>query len=213
MSFLFRITLLLCFSWNVWASEVKLDTVKVETDIASIERGASVLMDTCHSCHTLKYIKYRDLISFGMDKQKVDEWRDEQSLDTPLFAQMAREDAIAAFGTAPPDLSLMVKARNGGANYVYSYLLGYYLNADGELGNHFYPPTKMPDILNSSTITEGPELTQIQNQARDIVSFLSWVADPHAAERIQLGYYVIAYLFVFTALLYVLKRQIWSKLK
>jgi len=206
--------LFLCFfSAHVWANETKLDTVKVETDLATIERGAGVLMNTCHSCHTLKYIKYRDLISFGMDKQKVDEWRGEESLDSPLLAQMLKDDAIASFGTAPPDLSLMVKARDGGADYVYSYLLGYYLNADGELGNHFYPPTKMPDILNSSTITAGAELTEIQNQARDIVSFLSWVADPHAQERIRLGYYVIAYLVVLTALLYVLKKQIWSKLK
>jgi ubiquinol-cytochrome c reductase cytochrome c1 subunit len=52
-------------------------------------------------------------------------------LDAAVLAQMAENDAMAAFGKVPPDLSLMVKARDGGPNYLYSYLLGYYLTKDG----------------------------------------------------------------------------------
>jgi cytochrome c1 len=161
----------------------------------------------------MKYIHYRDLLNFGMDKQKVETWRGDQPLDAPVLAQMAENDAMGAFGKVPPDLSLMVKARDGGPNYLYSYLLGYYAKPDGTLSNHIYPETKMPDVLGVSSIAEGASHTEVQGQARDIVSFLAWVSDPHEAERLRLGYYVIAYLLVLTTLLYFVKKQIWSKLK
>lgn len=213
MKSLCKFAILCCFSMHAWANEATLEKVEVATDTTSIQRGAEALMGTCHSCHSMKYVKYRDLVNFGMDQQKVDSWRGDQPLDAPLLAQMSENDTIAAFGKAPPDLSLMVKARDGGANYLYSYLLGYYLNRDGVLGNHVYPETKMPDVLNISSTPEGAQRAALQGQARDIVSFLAWVADPHAAERIRLGYYVIAYLLVLTTLLYLLKNQIWSRLK
>jgi len=212
MSKLLKILLLSCISISVWANEAVLDKVNLETDLKSIERGADTLMGACHSCHTLKYVHYRDLLNFGMDKQKVDAWRGDQSLDSALLAQMSETDTIAMFGKAPPDLSLMVKAREGGPNYVYSYLLGYYLKPDGSTGNHFYPETKMPDVLNASGSTEATQHTAVQAQARDIVSFLTWVSDPHETERLRLGYYVIGYLIVLTTLLYFVKKQIWSKL-
>ncbi len=212
MSTFLKIFLLSCISLSVWANEEVLNKVSLENDLKSIERGADTLMGACHSCHTLKYVHYRDLLNFGMDKQKVEAWRGDQSLDSALNAQMSETDAINMFGKAPPDLSLMVKAREGGPNYVYSYLLGYYQKPDGSTGNHFYPETKMPDILNSGGATEGAQHAEVQAQARDIVSFLTWVSDPHEAERLRLGYFVISYLIVLTTLLYFVKKQIWSKL-
>jgi len=130
-----------------------------------------------------------------------------------MLAQMSENDAMDSFGKAPPDLSLMTKAREGGADYVYSYLLGYYTTKDGMPGNHIYPETKMPDPLGISGATEAAQRSAINSQARDIVSFLAWTADPHASERHRLGYYVLGYLFVLTALLYMVKNQIWSRLK
>jgi cytochrome c1 len=212
MSTLLKIILLSCISFSAWSNEAALEKANVETDLKSVERGADTLMGACHSCHSLKYVHYRDLLSYGMDKQKVEGWRGDQPLDAPLMAQMSETDAINMFGKAPPDLSLMVKAREGGPNYVYSYLLGYYQKPDGSVGNHIYPETKMPDILNSGGTAEGAQHAEVQGQARDIVSFLAWVADPHEAERIRLGYFVIAYLIVLTTMLYFLKNQIWSKL-
>lgn len=213
MKNLLAMAMLCSFNVSAWASEAVLEKVALEKDVQSVERGAEALMNTCHSCHSLKYVHYRDLVKYGMGKQKVDEWRGDQSLEAPLLSQMSESDTIASFGKVPPDLSLMVKARDGGANYLYSYLLGYYMNAEGVLGNHFYPETKMPDILNVSSTPEGPQRVEIQKQARDIVSFLAWVADPHAEERQRLGYYVIAYLLVLTTLLYFVKDRIWSRLK
>lgn len=213
MNTLLKALLLGCFAMPAWADEAALEKANVETDAKSIERGAEAMMGSCHSCHSMKYVHYRDLVSFGMDKQKVETWRGDQPLDAAILAQMAESDAMASFGKVPPDLSLMVKARDGGANYLYSYLLGYYLKPDGMAGNHIFPETKMPDVLNSSGSTEGAQRIEVEGQARDIVSFLTWVSDPHGQERIRLGYYVIGYLLVLTTLLYLLKNQIWSRLK
>ncbi len=213
MNTLLNALLLGCFSLPVFANEMVLEKVAVEADVKSVERGAETMMGACHTCHSMKYVHYRDLVVFGMDKQKVETWRGDQPLDAPIMAQMAEGDAMASFGKVPPDLSLMVKARDGGADYLYSYLMGYYLKPDGMAGNHIYPETKMPDVLNVGGITEGAQRSEVQGQARDIVSFLAWVSDPHEAERIRLGYYVIAYLIVLTAMLYLIKNQIWSRLK
>jgi cytochrome c1 len=161
----------------------------------------------------MKYIKYRDLLKLGMNKQKVEAWRGGQPLDAPMLAQMSESDAAQAFGKAPPDLSLITKARDGGGGYVYSYLMGYYMTPEGMPGNHVYPETRMPDALGITGVTEAAQRSEIQGKARDIVSFLAWAADPHEGERIRLGFYVIAYLLVLTTLLYFVKNQIWSTLK
>lgn len=207
------IALLLCLAPLAHAHEVALTKVDVQTALPALERGAETLMNTCHSCHSLKYIKYRDLIKLGISKAKVDSWRGEASLDAPLSAQMSESDALQSFGTAPPDLSLMTQARDGGPDYVYSYLLGYYVDASGVPGNHIFPETKMPDPLGVSGTSEAAQLAAIKDQAGDIVSFLNWAADPHRGVRIRLGYYVIGYLLVLTFLLYLVKNRIWARLE
>lgn len=201
-----------CIAMSVLASEAKLETVKVGSDLQTLDRGLDAFVTNCHSCHSMKYIHYRDLVAAGFDRAKVDTLRGDQPMGTSLMAQMPEADSAQAFGVAPPDLSLMAKARDGGVNYVYSYLIGYYNGPEGS-GNHVYPVTKMPDILGISSATEGAQRAEIQGKAQQIVSFMSWAADPHAGERIHLGYYVIAYLIVLTTLLYFVKKQVWSKLK
>lgn len=202
-----------CFiATSVMASEAKLETVKVGTDWPTVEHGLDTFMANCNSCHSLKYIKYRNLVAAGMDKAKVDALRGDKPMNTAIMSQMSAEDAAQAFGVAPPDLSLMAEARDGGVNYVYSYLLGYYAGPEGS-GNHIYPVTKMPDILGISSATDPAQRAEIAEKARLITSFLSWAADPHAQERIHIGYYVIAYLFVLTFLLYLVKKRVWAKLK
>jgi len=202
-----------CFiATSVMASEAKLETVKVGTDWPTVEHGLDTYMANCNSCHSLKYIKYRNLVAAGMDKAKVDALRGDKPMNAAIMSQMSAEDAAQAFGVAPPDLSLMAVARDGGVNYVYSYLLGYYSGPEGS-GNHIYPVTKMPDILGISSATDPAQRAEIAEKARLITSFLSWAADPHAQERIHIGYYVIAYLFLLTILLYLVKKRVWAKLK
>lgn len=196
-----------------WATEAKLENIQVETSVPAVERGAEVLMDACHGCHGVKYIRYRDLATFGMDKKKIDAWRGDQPLDASLTSLMPDDAAMQSFGSIPPDLSLMTRAREGGASYVYSYLTGYYLTPEGMPGNHVFPETKMPDALGIGGTTDPAQRAELQGKARDVVSFLAWAADPHEEERHRLGYYVIGYLVVLTLLLYFVKNQVWSRLK
>lgn len=208
------IILLLCgFTLSALATEAKLEPVKVETGVPAVERGMDALMNDCRSCHSLKYIRYRDLASFGMDKDKIAAWRGDQPLDAAVTGLMTDEAAMQSFGKIPPDLSLMVSAREGGASYVYSYLLGYYNTPEGITGNHIYPETRMPDVLGISGAADPAQRAELQRKARDIVSFLAWASDPHQQERHKLGYYVIGYLLVLTSLLYLMKNRIWSRLK
>ena len=133
-------------------------------------------------------------------------------MDASLTSMMSDESSMQSFGLVPPDLSLMTKAREGGADYVYSYLLGYYSTPDGEIKNHIFPVTKMPDPLGISTTTDHAQREEIKKTAHDIVSFLSWASDPHEQERHRMGYYVIGYLVILTLLLYFVKNQIWGRL-
>lgn len=214
MSKLLKIVLLGCLSVNVaWANEAKLEKIDVARDKPTIARGAEDLMNNCHTCHTLKYIKYRDLLTLGIDKKKVDEWRGDAGLDTPMMAQMSEADAMASFNKVPPDLSLMASAREGGPAYIYSYLIGYFVTPDGATGNHIFPETRMPDPLGISGATDDAQRNGMKDTAKNITSFLTWTSDPRAAERIRLGYYVMGYLIILTGLLYFLKKQIWSRLK
>lgn len=206
--------LLLCgAAFPAWSTEAKLEKIQFDTGVPAIERGIDEVMNNCHGCHSLKYVKYRDLLGLGIDKAKIAAWRADQPQDAPMTGLMPDDAAMQSFGALPPDLSLMVSAREDGANYVYAYLLGYYTTADGLPGNHLFPETKMPDALGISSATDPAQRAEIQRKARDIVSFLAWAADPHQEERYRLGYYVIGYLLVLTVLLYFVKKQIWSRLK
>lgn len=195
------------------ASEIKLEKFQVDTSVIAVERGVDTFMNACHGCHSLKYVHYRDLAGFGIDKDRIAAWRGDSTLDSAMTSLLSDEAALQSFGKVPPDLSMMVKAREGGASYLYSYLIGYYLTPDGNTSNHVFPLTKMPDALEISSATDPVKRSELQEKAHDIVSFLSWAADPHEAERETLGYYVIGYLIILTVLLYNVKLQVWSRLK
>ncbi|MFZ5523175.1 MAG: cytochrome c1 [Pseudomonadota bacterium] len=195
------------------AAEIKPENFQVDTSVVAVERGVDTFMSACHGCHSLKYVHYRDLASFGIDKDRITAWRGDSTLDSAMASLLSDEAAIQSFGKVPPDLSMMVRAREGGASYIYSYLIGYYLAPDGKISNHFFPLTKMPDALEISSATDPLKRSELQEKAHDIVSFLSWAADPHEAERESLGYYVIGYLIILTVLLYNVKLQVWSRLK
>jgi ubiquinol-cytochrome c reductase cytochrome c1 subunit len=190
------------------AEGAKLDESPIPTDMASIQRGAEEVVTVCGGCHELKYIKYSDLLTLGFAKDKVDGWRGAHPLDASLQPQMGPTDAKAAFGVVPPDLSLMAAAREGGGHYIYSYLTGYRME-NGKLTNSVFPVTRMPDILGLSGITDPQQRATTEKTAKDVSAFLVWAADPHTQERRHMGYYVLAYVFVMTVLLYLWKKQIW----
>jgi len=178
----------------------------------ALRRGAETITTVCVACHSLKYLKYGDLSQLGFTGKEMDALRNGKSLKETLQTDMDLEARRESFGVVPPDLSLMAKAREGGPHYIYNLLTGFYQKPDGTLDNHIFPGVKMPDVLNYSDTKDPAERAALHAQARDAAAFLAWVADPHAAERRHLGYYVLGYLAILTLLLNLSKRRIWARL-
>ena len=205
--------MLACAALSAQAAETKLESIALPDDLPALERGAETVATVCTGCHGLKYVKFRDLLNLGIAKDKVESWRNGQPLDNALQAQMNEETARASFsGATPPDLSLMAYAREGGGNYLYAYLTGYHKTDKGELTNSVFPVTRMPDILAAADATDEKQRAEVETKAREVSAFLIWAADPRAAERKRLGYYVLGYVAFMTLLLFLLKKQIWREI-
>ena len=134
----------------------------------------------------------------------------------------ANEQAARASnnGALPPDLSLIVKARKDGANYLYGLLTGYEEEApegvemmEGMYYNEYFPGHQIamaPPLAEGSVdYADGTEAT-LDQEAHDVVTFLAWAAQPELEERKRLGVKVLLFLIVLTGMLYAVKRKIWS---
>ncbi len=180
-------------------------------DEAQLKRGAHVAVEVCSACHSLKYIKYNDLMKLGLTRAEVDAMRGDKDIGGPLLSQMAPNDELGMFGIVPPDLSLMAKAREGGAVYIHDVITGFYTDAKGQSANHAFPGIKMPDVLMVAQ-ADAAGKKEIDQKAKDVSAFLDWASDPQAQERTSLGRYVIGYFVFLTLLLYFLKKKIWRQL-
>ena len=194
---------------NVTAKEFA--EVEFERSPDALKRGAEVVTGVCMGCHSLHYVKYRDLQKVGFTSAELDTLRGSKSLDEPLLSATTDEVAIELFGLVPPDQSLLAKAREGGASYIYALLTHYEKDAQGNVSNELFPGLRMPDVLNYAS-ADLPQRVALQQQVRDAALFLEWASDPHADERRHIGVYVLAYLFVLTFLLYLIKRRVWARL-
>ena len=144
---------------------------------AAVKRGEGIFKSSCQACHSLKYLN--------------------------LQARVKEEDARRAFGKAPPDLSLMARARgrgSKGAAYINALLVSF--NETTEK-NSVFPGIAMPPSFSGT----DPELMQ---KANDVAAFLLYAAEPSANERRTMGVYVLGYMVVLTALLYLLNRETWK---
>ncbi len=209
-------------------------------DPSALKRGFQVYNEVCSSCHSLEHVAYRNLgaVGFGEDEIKaiaadkeVPGAPDEDGEPTTRPARpadkfvppFANERAARASnnGALPPDLSLMTKAREGGADYVYALLTGYEEPPkDVELGEGMAYNTvflgrqiAMAQPLDDEAVdyTDGTKAT-IEQMSADVTTFLHWAAEPELNERKRLGVKVVLFLVFLTALLYAIKRKVWSEL-
>lgn len=116
-------------------------------------------------------------------------------------------------GAYPPDLSVINKARHGGADYIRSLLIGYTGETAGALYvNRYFPGQRIamppPLVEGALTYTDGTEAT-IEQQATDVATFLEWAGDPHMEERKRMGIVVLAFMLALSGLLYLAYRQVW----
>ncbi len=186
--------------------------VEIPSDEASLQRGAQLATSVCLGCHGFKYLRFGNLQALGFSDEQFDSLRAGQDLDAALDSYTPADVARDLYGVVPPDLSLMAKAREGGPHHVYTLLTSYYTDESGVTDNHLLPGVRMPDVLGYSSAATPGERTELERQALDVVAFLSWAADPKVEQRERLGYFVLGYLVLFAALLYVLKRRIWARL-
>ncbi len=213
-------------------------------DRASLQRGYQVYAEVCAACHSIKYLNYRNLAEpggpeFSEEQAKIIasqfEIEDGPNSEGDMFTRPARlsdnfvspypnkEAATAANGGAyPPDMSVLVKARKGGADYIYSLLLGYddppvSVNLDDGVYYNTYMSgnkIKMANPLSENIIqySDGTPATQEQ-MTKDVVTFLAWAAEPHLEARHKMGFKAILYLIIITTLVYFSMKKIWSRVE
>ena len=187
---------------------VPLRHLPAEAGPAMRQAGAETVLGLCMSCHDLKYLRYRDLRAI-LPSARIDALRGEHAMDDRLLSMMPADARKSMFGLVPPDLSLIARAREGGADYVYTLLTSYRATADGSVDNLLFPGIRMPDPLGSAT-SDDPE--GVRKTAASVAAFLEWAADPRADDRRRLGAYVLGYLALLTLLLYLNKRRVWARL-
>ena len=209
-------------------------------DPAALQRGFQVYKQVCSACHNLDHLHYSDLAGIGYDAEQIKAIAAQyQVTDGPdksgkMFKRPARpsdswvgpfpneEAAGATFGgAAPPDLSMIVKAREGGPDYVYGILNGFTNPPAGEKvpSGRYYNKyflghvIAMPPPLQANAVKfqDGTPAT-VPQMAHDVASFLTWASHPNLDERHRTGFKVILFLIITAGVFYAAKRKIWSKL-
>lgn len=210
-------------------------------DRGALQRGFLVYKQVCSACHSMNLLSYRNLADIGYNEAEVKAIASEYTVkdgpndDGEMFeraalpsdhfkAPFANEKAARAAnnGAYPPDLSLIVKARHGGEDYIYSILTGYHdAPADmkmmaGMNYNDVFPgnqiamaaPLAADDLV---TYSDGTKATKEQ-MAKDVVQYLAWAAEPHMEQRKQIGARAIIFLLVMAGIFYAAKRSLWRDL-
>ena len=223
-------------------------------DRRQVQRGFQVFEEVCSACHSLQYVHFRDLKQLGYSDAEVKaiaaNWKIEQPTVNPETGEattrknvpsdafpspFANEVAARAANNnaLPPDLSLMVKAREDGANYIASLITGYrnqagYRNEHGQellkefptaktpTGLHFNPyfanlNIAMPPPLTSDgqvSYSDGTRATK-ETMARDVAAFLTWTAEPNLEARHQAGFAAVIFLIGFIVLAWGAYKNVW----
>jgi ubiquinol-cytochrome c reductase cytochrome c1 subunit len=208
-------------------------------DRGALQRGLQVYREVCANCHSLNMIAFRNLSALGLSPDEIQaiaesyEVQDGPNDEGDMFMRQARpsdffvppfpnEQAARAAnnGALPPDLSLIVKARKGRADYIYGVLTGYEDEPpagvelmDGMYYNKAFPGHQiaMPPPLAEDSVeyADGTKAT-LDQESHDVVTFLTWASQPEMEARKRLGIKVMLFLIVLTAMLYAVKRKIWS---
>lgn len=210
-------------------------------DRQAAQRGFQVYKEVCSVCHSMHQLSYRNLKSLGFSEEEIKELAksvtikdgpndqgemfDRPGLPSDHFVSpYANDNAARAAnnGALPVDLSLIIKARHDGANYVYSLLTGYqeapegFIMMPGLVYNEYFPGHQiaMPSPLSDNIVhyADGTNAT-VDQMARDVVIFLQWAAEPEMEHRKAMGLKTIIFLTAFTIVFYIAKKRIWSRIK
>lgn len=232
--------LLLCLPALALAStELKLDRAPInERDAVSIQRGARNFVNYCLNCHSATSMRYNRLMDLGLTEAQV---KDNLMFTTDKVGEPMRIAASAAdqkvwFGKAPPDLSVNARAR--GADWLYTYLRGFYRDETKGTGwnNVAFDSVGMPHVLwelqglqvlkveehddghGGKHATKKLELAskgsltpgEYDRFVADLVNYMVFMGEPARNKRQQIGYVVLIALGLLFVLVYMLKREYWK---
>jgi ubiquinol-cytochrome c reductase cytochrome c1 subunit len=210
-------------------------------DRQAAQRGAQVYFEVCSACHGMQHLYYRNLQEIGFSEAEIKAIAKEKTvIDGPDdFGDMFERPALPADAFVPPyineaaarasnngafpaDLSLIVKAREDGANHLFSILTGYEeapedvhlmpglsYNPYFEGGQIAMPP---PLIAGQVEFMDGTPAT-LEQMARDVTIFLQWAAEPEMEHRKSMGLKVMIFLAIFTVLFFIAKKRTWKNIK
>ncbi len=210
-------------------------------DSASVQRGYQVYKEVCSSCHSLKRVAYRNLAEIGFSENEIKQIASEylvtdgpndegemferSALPSDRFASPYPNEQAARSangGALPPDLSLIVKARHDGANYVYSLLSGYseapegFQIAQGKYYNPYFEGRQiaMPQPISDDGAVEYKDGTYPTKEQMiyDVANFLQWAAEPETENRKKMGIRSMIFLGILFVILLAAKKAIWKKL-
>jgi len=207
-------------------------------DRAAVQRGYQVYKEVCASCHSLKYISFRNLPAIGISEAEAkaiaasysikdgpndegDMFERPGRLSDKFPSPYANDKAARAAnnGALPPDLSLITKARANGTNYLYAILAGYadapagVKLGDGMSYNPYFSGGQigMPKPLNDDQVTFADNTkATVAQMSKDVTTFLAWAAEPELDARNRMGIKVIIFLLIAIGLTYAAMRRVWA---
>lgn len=218
------------------------DGVFGSVDRASAQRGYQVYKEICSACHSLRRVAYRNLTEIGFSEDEVKQIASEflvsdgpnddgEMFDRPglpsdkFVGPYANEQAARSSngGALPPDLSLIIKARHDGANYVYSLLTGF-VDAPDEFplasGKSYNPYFEGRQISMPAPITDDVQIdyrdgtyATKEQMVIDVTNFLQWVAEPEAEARKKMGVRTMIFLGILLIILIAAKKAVWKNVK
>lgn len=207
-------------------------------DRGALQRGFQVYKQVCSACHGMNKMAYRNLAALGYNEAELKAIAGEYTvMDGPndegeMFERPARpsdtfkkpfpNDNAARYannGALPPDMSLIVRSRSGGADYIYALLTGYvdapadFKVSEGMHYNKYFGGHQIamaaPLVAGGVSYGDGTDAS-VEQMAKDVATFLTWASEPAMEIRKQTGIKVMIFLLVFSVLMYLTKRKVWK---
>lgn len=218
---------------------VPLEQANVDlTDHASLQKGAKTFVNYCLGCHGASFMRYNRMAKdLGLSDEEVKNnlMFNTGNVEAPMNSAMPRAESEKWFGSSPPDLSVITRAR--GADWVYTYLKSFYLDSSRPFGvnNLVFKDVGMPHVLwelqgyaepifmeshhedtahktatGTKIVTAGSKTPAEYNEiVHDLVNFMAYMGEPSKADRLRLGPWVMLFLALLTVLAYLLKKEYW----
>lgn len=213
------------------AENIELSKAPVDlTDNLSLQRGAKIFTNYCLNCHSAKYMRYSNLQDIGLSAETIknDLLFTGNKIGDTMSVNMSMKDSKKWFGAAPPDLSVVARSR--GADWIYSYMRGFYRDPTRPMGwnNTVYVNSAMPHILwelegekilNPKTkklekFSSGKlNAKEYDATIADLTNYLVYMSEPDQLKRKKMGYYVIGFLLLLLFLSIKLKKEYWRDIK